>query len=143
MHIYASETYSILYLNTVCLDSIWQIACVLCGDSVGRAEGFSHAGCPSGISFKWSLTVSATATCRRREHTPAHRRKKACVPSSVPALGRPLLAFSGSAPASVAVRRFCPDGTSAAGADASEHPARGGCVWTCSPRIALDASAWP
>ena len=23
-------TYSILYLNTLCLDSIWQIACVLC-----------------------------------------------------------------------------------------------------------------
>ena len=24
-------TYSILYLNTLCLDSFWHIACVLCG----------------------------------------------------------------------------------------------------------------
>jgi len=35
-------------------------------------------------------------SCRGREHTPAGRQKRARVPWSVPALGRPLLAFSGS-----------------------------------------------
>ena len=95
------------------------------------------------VACRGADDADLVVACVRDSHL-SRERTHACgppegarVPSSVPALGRPLLAFSGSAPASVAVRRFCPDGNSAAGADASEHPARGGCVWTCSPRIAL------